>query len=202
MSDSVEIVTVNGTSVDEYGFFCYKSKRKSEGYRKKLHWLRERFAEGLKIHIVYEGDRSVGFVETIPGEHTWRVVEAPNYLVVHCLWVVGRGKKKGYGSRLLDACVEDAQQQGKFGVAMVSSRGHEPRIGTLNTKTTSPNMTRKFRYERNSTGSALPMINSVLRSGVTINCSNVPNSRSRAMPSDANISATPASIKPSSEGTS
>jgi L-amino acid N-acyltransferase YncA len=124
MNDSVEIITVDGTNVEEYGFFCYKSKPKSQGYRKKMRWLRRRFMEGLRIKILYENGRSVGFIEYIPGEHTWRAVEAPDYLVVHCLWVVGRGKKKGYGSRLLNECVEDARRQGKHGVAMVSSRGN------------------------------------------------------------------------------
>ncbi|MEA3440787.1 MAG: GNAT family N-acetyltransferase [Chloroflexota bacterium] len=124
MTDSVEIITVNATNIEEHGFFCYKSKPKSHGYQKKLQWLQQRFTEGLRIKILYEGSRSVGFIEYIPGEHTWRVVEAPNYLVVHCLWVVGRGKEKGYGSRLLDECVEDARQEGKHGVVMVSSRGN------------------------------------------------------------------------------
>jgi L-amino acid N-acyltransferase YncA len=124
MKDSVEIITVDATNVEEYGFFCYKSKPKSPGYQKKLNWLRQRFAEGLRIKILYEGSRSFGFIEYIPGEHTWRVVEAPDCLVVHCLWVVGRGKKKGYGSRLLKECVEDARQQGKRGVVMVSSKGN------------------------------------------------------------------------------
>lgn len=124
MNDSVEMITVDGTNFEEYGFFCYKSKPKSTGYQKKLDWLRQRFAEGLRIKILYESGRSVGFIEYIPGEHGWRVVEAPDYLVVHCLWVVGRGKKKGYGSRLLSECVEDARRLGKRGVAMVSSRGN------------------------------------------------------------------------------
>jgi GNAT superfamily N-acetyltransferase len=124
MNDSVEIITVDATNFKEYGFFCYKSKPKSQGYQKKLHWLRQRFAEGLAIKILYEGSRSVGFIEYIPGEHSWRVVEAPNCLVVHCLWIVGRGKKKGYGSRLLNECVEDARRRGKNGIVMVSSRGN------------------------------------------------------------------------------
>jgi GNAT superfamily N-acetyltransferase len=109
MNNSAEIITVDGTNFEEHGFFCYKSKPKSEGYQNKLDWLQQRFEEGLRIKILYEDKRSVGFIEYIPGEHTWRVVEAPDYLVVHCLWVVGRGKKKGYGSRLLNECVEDAQ---------------------------------------------------------------------------------------------
>jgi len=124
MSDSVEIITVDGTNIEEHGFFCYKSKPKSPGYQKKLHWLRQRFAEGLRIKILYENGRSVGFIEYVPGEHTWRVVQAPDYFVIHCLWVVGRGKKKGYGSRLLNECVEDARRLGKHGVATVSSRGN------------------------------------------------------------------------------
>ncbi len=122
--DAVRIVTVDATNVAQYGFFCYKSKPKSEGYRRKLDWLEQRFSEGLKIKIVYEGKRTVGFIEYIPGEFAWRAVEAEGYLLVHCVWVVGKGKKKGYGSRLLNECVEDAQEMGKHGVAMVTSSDH------------------------------------------------------------------------------
>jgi hypothetical protein len=124
MNNSLEIDTVDETNVAEHGFFCYKSKPKSPGYQKKLDWLRERFAEGLKIKILYENERTVGFIEYIHGEHTWRVVNAPGQLVIHCLWVVGRAKGKSYASRLLDECVEDALQQGKSGVVIVSSRGN------------------------------------------------------------------------------
>jgi hypothetical protein len=62
MGEQVEITTVDATNVDEYGFFCYKSKPKSAGYQQKLAWLRERFAEGMRIQILYEGKRSVGGV--------------------------------------------------------------------------------------------------------------------------------------------
>lgn len=33
MNDNVRIVTVDATNVEQEGFFCYKSKPKSEGYR-------------------------------------------------------------------------------------------------------------------------------------------------------------------------
>jgi ribosomal protein S18 acetylase RimI-like enzyme len=121
MNASIEIVTVDATNVAEQGFFCYKSKPKSVGYRKKLDWLARRFAEGLRIKILHEGDRSVGFVEYIPGEYAWRAVNAEGYMVIHCMWVVGKGKGKGYGSRLLGECVEDARKAGQRGVVMVSS---------------------------------------------------------------------------------
>jgi hypothetical protein len=65
----------------------------------------------------------VGFIECTPGEFAWRPVEAPGYLVVHCLWVVGRAKEKGYGSRLLRACIEEARARGKHGVAALTRKG-------------------------------------------------------------------------------
>jgi GNAT superfamily N-acetyltransferase len=124
MDNGVEIITVDAGNVAKQGFFCYKSKRKTEGFRRKLDWVEQRLAEGMRVKIVQEGARQVGFIEYIPGEYAWRAVEAPGYMVIHCLWVVGRAKKKGYGSRLLEACVEDAREMGKHGVAMVTSSGH------------------------------------------------------------------------------
>ena len=124
MTDTVEIVTVNASNVTQNGFFCYRSKPKSEGYRRKLAWLEQRFAEGMQIKIVVENERPVGFIETIPGEFAWRAVNAAGFLVIHCLWVVGRAKKKGYGSRLLNACLEEARNDHRNGVAMVTSRGN------------------------------------------------------------------------------
>lgn len=121
MNDTIQILTIDAANVAEQGFFCYKSKPKSEGYRRKLNWLEQRFAEGLKIKMLVENGRSVGFIEYIPGEYAWRAVNANDYMVVHCLWVVGRGKGKGYGSRLLDACIADAREKAMQGVAMVTS---------------------------------------------------------------------------------
>jgi GNAT superfamily N-acetyltransferase len=116
------LITVQAADVDEKGFFCYKSKRRSDGYRNKLMWVKDRLSEGMVIKMVYENGRSVGFIEYLPGEAAWRAVEAPQHLVVHCLWVVGRAKEKGYGSWLLRECVEDAARMGKVGVVMVSTK--------------------------------------------------------------------------------
>jgi len=120
----VEMVTVDTPGkAAQHGFFCYKSKPKSDGYGGKLAWLEDRFAEGRQIRIVKEDGRSVGFIEYTPGEFAWRPVMAPGYLFVHCLWVVGRAKAKGYGSRLLEACVDDARAMGKHGVALLTKKG-------------------------------------------------------------------------------
>jgi len=122
MSSRIEIVTVDATNVAQHGFFCYKSKPTSEGYRRKLNWLEQRFAEGLRIKILVENGRSVGFIEYLPGEWAWRAVHAANYVLIHCLWVVGRAKGKGYGSHLLSGCLEAAREAQAAGVAMVTSR--------------------------------------------------------------------------------
>ena len=121
MDGQVKIVTVDATNVTSYGFFCYKSKPKSEGYQRKLKWLQARFSEGMKIKILYENGRSLGFIEYVPGEFAWRAVRASDFVVIHCMWVVGRGKGKGYGSRLLQECIKDAREMGRQGVVMVTS---------------------------------------------------------------------------------
>jgi len=124
MDSSVEMISVNAENLDEHGFFCYMSKRKSPGYAQKRDWLIARFGEGLKLNMIHEtGGRTVGFIEYIPGEYAWRAVRAPGYLVIHCLWVVGKGKGKGYGTRLLQTCLDDARDRKCNGVVMVASDG-------------------------------------------------------------------------------
>ncbi|MEN4010681.1 MAG: GNAT family N-acetyltransferase [Chloroflexota bacterium] len=125
MTQEYEIKTVDAANIDRSGFFCYMSKPKAPGYRQKRDWLEARFAEGLKIKIVHEyGGRIAGFIEYIPGEYAWRAVYAPDYTVIHCLFVVGSGKKKGYGRQLIGEAVADARAQGKRGVVMVASSGN------------------------------------------------------------------------------
>jgi GNAT superfamily N-acetyltransferase len=122
MNNNYEIRTVNAGNVDESGFFCYMSKRKEAGYKQKRDWLEARFSEGMKIKIVHEiGGRDTAFIEYIPGEYAWRAVHAAGYMLIHCLWVVGKGKGKGYGKALIEECVEDARAQKMKGVVMLTS---------------------------------------------------------------------------------
>jgi N-acetylglutamate synthase-like GNAT family acetyltransferase len=122
MAVNYEIKTVDAATVDETGFFCYMSKKKEPGYKQKREWLLDRFKEGMKIKILHEkGGRDTAFIEYIPGDFAWRAVNASGYMVIHCLWVVGKGKGKGYGRRLIEECVKDARAQGLQGVAMVTS---------------------------------------------------------------------------------
>lgn len=120
----MNIIDVGPHNVVEEGFFCKMSQRKSAGYRRKLAWLEARFAEGLRIKKLDLAEGGRGFIESIPGEYAWRAVDAAGYSFIHCLWVVGKSKGKGYAGRLIDACVEEARREGLRGVAMLTSEGN------------------------------------------------------------------------------
>jgi N-acetylglutamate synthase-like GNAT family acetyltransferase len=115
----LKIIDVNGSNVAERGFFCYMSKKKSAGYQRKLGWLKARFDEGMRIRLLELPDR--GFIEYLPGEYAWRAVDAKGYMFIHCLWVVGKSKGKGFASALLDECLRDARAMKLEGVAMLTS---------------------------------------------------------------------------------
>jgi L-amino acid N-acyltransferase YncA len=119
-----KIVPVDGSNVEELGFFCVKNK-KHPGYIAKLSWLRQRFKEGIRIKLIVTKDgREAGFLEYIPGEYTWRLIKAKGYLVIHCIWVASKKfPYKGMASALLADCIKDAESSGKEGVAVVTSDG-------------------------------------------------------------------------------
>ncbi len=118
----LQITDVTPDNVDKEGFFCYMSKRKTPGFQKKLGWVKARLAEGMRIKISLKDSRS--FIEYIPGEHCWRAIEADGYMVVHCIWVVGKKRHgQGHGSYLLNECIKDARSNGMKGVAAVTSKG-------------------------------------------------------------------------------
>jgi L-amino acid N-acyltransferase YncA len=124
-----EIVSITPDNMERFDLFCHKSKAKEKGYQEKLAWYKERFKEGLRIKLlrVDEGKKepvSRGFIEYIPAENGWRVVNALGYMLIHCIWVVGKHKNKGYGSKLLESCIKNAEEKGKKGVAVVTSKGN------------------------------------------------------------------------------
>jgi hypothetical protein len=118
------IATVNAENVEQLGFFCVKNK-KHPGYVAKSSWLRQRFEEGMRIKLLLTEDgKQAGFLEYIPGEYTWRVVHAPDYLVIHCIWVSSKKFPfRGMASALLGESLKDAESGGKQGVAVVTSDG-------------------------------------------------------------------------------
>ncbi len=128
MTVEYELIDITPENVDDYDLLCYKSKKKTAGYQNKLSWFNDRYGEGLRMKLLIVNDHgkmtSRGFIEYIPGEYTWRAINAPNYNVVHCLWVIGKWKKMGFGRMLIEACVEDTKNAGKDGCVAVTSEGN------------------------------------------------------------------------------
>ncbi len=127
-SKEYEIIDLTEENIEDLGMLCMKTKRKSVGYQNKLTWLKGRYKEGLKykLLLVDEGKQDLvsrGFIEYIPGDYAWRGVNAKGYNFIHCIWVIGRHKNKGYGRKLLQACIHDSK--GTNGVAVLTSKkGH------------------------------------------------------------------------------
>jgi len=120
----MNIIEVNKENVSEKGFFCYMSKRKSEGYQRKMQWLKDRFNEDMKIKMLDLKQGGRGFIEYVPGEYSWRAVNAKGYMFIHCIWIVGRSKGKGYATLLLNECLKDAEKLGMKGVAVLTGEGN------------------------------------------------------------------------------
>ena len=79
----------------------------------------------MQIKLLYvEGQKKVaGFIEYVPGEFAWRAVSAKNYMFIHCLYVYPNdNKNQGYGSLLIEACMEDAKEHGLAGAAVMVSK--------------------------------------------------------------------------------
>ena len=120
-----KIINVDENNISQYPPRCFLNP-KNEGYQIKREWLKKRFSEGLKIKQLYlEKERKcIGFIEYVPGEYAWRAVDAKGYMFIHCVWISpNKYKRKGYGSLLVQECIEDAKRKGKYGVAAVTSEG-------------------------------------------------------------------------------
>ena len=123
--ERVEIIDTNADNIREYGICGYKNIKR-EGYLEKIEWLKGRFPEGMKIKTLYsDKDGTQGMIEYIPGEYCWRPVATDGYMFIHCIFsgVKNIYKGKGYGSLLLDECLNDAVEEKLNGVAVVIRKG-------------------------------------------------------------------------------
>ncbi len=122
---AVEIINTNLDNILDFGICSYKNV-KHEGLRRKIAWLKDRFPEGMKIKTLYsDEDGTQGMIEYLPGEYGWRPVAANGYMLIHCIFVGFKRdyKGKGYGSRLVEECLTDAEKENMHGVAVVTRKG-------------------------------------------------------------------------------
>lgn len=118
--EKVEIVILNKDNIEIEGIVCKRGEKNSEGISKKKEWLKTRFKEGLKFKVLKINGRSMGFIEYIPAEISWRPIEAPGYVLINCFWIIGGNKGKGYGSILLNECIKDAKNTN--GIVILTSK--------------------------------------------------------------------------------
>ena len=122
---AVEIIDANLDNILNYGICGYKNL-KHEGLRRKIEWLKDRLTEGMKIKTLYSDvDGTQGMIEYLPGEYSWRPVEASGYMFIHCVFVGFKRdyKGKGYGSLLVAECLKEAREKNMRGVAVVTRGG-------------------------------------------------------------------------------
>ena len=120
-----EIINVNLDNIGKYGVGCSKNP-KYPGFIAKKVWLESRFKEGLKLKILAQNNNNKpeGFIEYIPGEYTWRGIEAHGYFVIQCIYIYAKKNKNvGLGSKLVQTCIDDAKANDMMGVASLVSEG-------------------------------------------------------------------------------
>ncbi len=99
-------------------------KKHQAGVSMKKEWMRERLKEG---HVFRKLDaKGKVFIEYAPLEAAWVPIEGKNYMYIYCLWVSGSFKGQGCGQELLQYCIEDAKQQGKSGICILSASKKKP----------------------------------------------------------------------------
>ena len=103
-------------NIEKEHICCAMSNKQSN---QKKEWLKQRFAEGLVFYRSEE--RGKCFIEYIPAENAWVPISAEGYLFINCLWVSGAMKGHGYSNDMLEACIEDARNQGRKGLCILSS---------------------------------------------------------------------------------
>jgi len=95
------------------------------GRQQKYRWLQANAKFGLRAKtLLAPGGRPSGYIEYLPGEFAWRGVEAGGYMFIHCIWVFSRRyQRKGWGSVMIGACLDDAKKAGMSGVVVVVRDG-------------------------------------------------------------------------------
>lgn len=117
--ERIDIITLNKDNIEKTDIVCVRGKKNEIGIEYKKKWLKERFKEGLQFKEFIVDGRSWGFIEYIPAEYSWKPIIAPNFIVIHCFWIIGRHKSKGNSKYLLDACFSDAKN--KDGIVVITS---------------------------------------------------------------------------------
>lgn len=114
-SDFINLTTKN--LCNEHLSCIIRSRKPHQGVEEKRKWLSDRLGEGhvfRKLNI-----KAPVFIEYAPLETAWVPIIGDNFYYIYCLWSEKKGK--GYGTALMEYCLQDAKEKGKSGVCMIGS---------------------------------------------------------------------------------
>lgn len=120
----MEYIKVTNENLESEHIYCAISNNNDIQVSSKKAWLKERFEDGLVF--LKSTERGKCFIEYIPAENAWNPIDADNYLYIDCLWVSGSFKGHGYATDLLNACIEDAKKNKKYGLCILSAAKKKP----------------------------------------------------------------------------
>ena len=118
-----EFINLSLENIGSEHICCALSDKKcTQGYLGKKRWLAARIKDGYvfkKLDV-----RGKVFIEYVPADKAWAPVDASGYMFIHCFWVSGQFKDKGFGRELLQACEQDAA--GMNGLVVIAGNQKRP----------------------------------------------------------------------------
>lgn len=120
-----QYITLNNGNINKEHICCAISDKKHQvGVVEKKQWIKNELANGhtfTKLNV-----NGKVFIEYTNIEKAWASVIGKNYFYIHCLWVSGSYKNKGYGKALIEKTIEHAKNQNKDGICIISSLKKKP----------------------------------------------------------------------------
>lgn len=114
-----DFINISSKNIAKEHICCaFSDKKCKEGYELKKEWLKRQFATGYTFYRLNE--RAKVFVEYGPAEEGWAPIIAPGYLLINCFWVSGKYAKLGYGKKLLEHVIENAQEKCLNGIVIIT----------------------------------------------------------------------------------
>lgn len=126
MDLSVRIFNLTPNDISKYGVCGYKDVSKHIELRRKIDWFATYHQKGLQIKVlVAENGSYQGMLEYLPGEFAHRPVNAVGYMFIHCIFTGFKKefKGKGYATKMIQECINEAKAQKMLGVAVVTRKG-------------------------------------------------------------------------------
>lgn len=121
----MEYIKVTPENLAQEHICCAITEKKGEtAIKDKKQWLDEAMKDGLVF--LKAAIRGKVFIEYMPAEAAWNPIKADHYFHINCLWVSGQYKGQGLSNDLLQACIEDAKEQNKEGITILSSKKKMP----------------------------------------------------------------------------